>query len=331
MVSDPVMRNDWHVVATGSALTDTPLAARLLEEEIVLWRDASGTVHAWEDRCPHRGTRFSIGAVVDGQLRCRYHGWRFDASGACTLRPAHPQDTPPRSACARTWHAREAYGLIWVCLGEPAQDVPPFAEFDDPHLRTVLCGPYEVAASAPRVIENFLDQAHFAFVHEGILGAEPHTGVPPYKVMRDVEGCGVVATELFAWQPMTNSLAHGGSMVEYAYRCPRPLTSILSKQPEAQQDFHEAILLTASPVDETHVRVWIILAMTNFVQGEEELRAFQETIFLQDKPILENQVPARLPLDPRAEVPQPADLLSSQYRRWLTDIGLAYGVIRPAA
>ena len=71
--------------------------------------------------------------------------------------------------------------------------------------------------------------------------------------------------------------------------------------------------------------------MTNFEQSEEDLRSFQDTIFLQDLPIVENQVPVKLPLDPRAEMPQPADLLSAQYRRWLLDLGLEYGVIRPAA
>jgi phenylpropionate dioxygenase-like ring-hydroxylating dioxygenase large terminal subunit len=77
-------------------------------------------------------------------------------------------------------------------------------------------------------------------------------------------------------------------------------------------------------------RVWIILALTNFVQSEDELRAFQDRIFLQDKPILENQVPKRLPLDPGAEMPVRCDRMSLGYRRYLREKRLRYGVVYAA-
>ena len=54
---------------------------------------------------------------------------------------------------------------------------------------------------------------------------------------------------------------------------------------------------------------------------------FQQTIFGQDKPILENQLPKRLPLDPRAETPIRADKSAIVYRRWLSKQGIRYGVI----
>ncbi len=95
----------------------------------------------------------------------------------------------------------------------------------------------------------------------------------------------------------------------------RPLTAILTKLPESQQGFREAISLHVQPVEEEVSRVWMILALTNFAQAEQELRAFQDRIFLQDKPILENQVPKRLPLDPGAELPVRCDRMSLAYRR----------------
>ena len=54
------------------------------------------------------------------------------------------------------------------------------------------------------------------------------------------------------------------------------------------------------------------------------------TFFAQDMPILENQYPKLLPLDPRAETPIRSDRASITYRRWLSDLGVTYGVI-PAA
>src|SRR5258706_1328267 len=99
----------------------------------------------------------------------------------------------------------------------------------------------------------------------------------------------------------------------------------------AQWVFGEAISLHVQPLEEDVSRVWMILALTNFVQSEHELRAFQDRIFLQDKPILENQVPRRLPLDPGAESPVRCDRMSLAYRRYLRDKALRYGVVTASA
>jgi phenylpropionate dioxygenase-like ring-hydroxylating dioxygenase large terminal subunit len=264
-------------------------------------------------------------------LVCAYHGWRFAADGRCIAVPSQPAQQAPTQACVPTYQVRERYGLLWVCSGRPARDVPAFPEYDDPQLRKVLCGPYDVASSGPRIVENFLDMAHFAYVHAGILGDAEHTAVRDYQVAPFADGqggTGIVATGCFAWQPRTNSLSHGGSEVEYTYRVVRPLTAILTKLPQAQQDFREAISLHVQPVGEDASRVWMILAMTNFDQSDAELRAFQDDIFLQDKPILESQTPLRLPLASRSEIPVRADRMSLAYRRYLLDDGFDYGVIR---
>ncbi len=330
-MTDPVLFNDWHPVASGVAVAPGRIvAARLLGRELALWRDAGGEVHSWEDRCPHRGTRLTLGTVDGDTVTCRYHGWRYDAGGRCVHVPAQPGHRPPDSARATAYSAIERYGLVWVCLGTPGRRVPPFPEYDDPNLRKLLCGPYIVLASGPRIVENFLDMAHFGFIHAGILGDPARTEVPDYEV-GDCDdgdgGNGILATRCFAWQPQTNSLAHGGSLVEYAYRVVRPLTAILTKVPGAQQGFREAISLHVQPLEEESSVAWIVLAMTNFQSTDEELRAFQDTIFLQDKPILENQVPKRLPLAQRSELSVRCDRMSLAYRRYLREQGMCFGVM----
>jgi len=63
MLNDPVLLNDWHVVAYAPDLKEgKPVAARLLEEDLLLWR-AGDKIHAWRDLCLHRGTRLSLGKV----------------------------------------------------------------------------------------------------------------------------------------------------------------------------------------------------------------------------------------------------------------------------
>jgi phenylpropionate dioxygenase-like ring-hydroxylating dioxygenase large terminal subunit len=328
---DPVLFDDWHPVALASAIpAGSVVAATLLDVEIALWRSSDGMLHAWEDRCPHRGTRFSIGKVRDDELECAYHAWRFAASGQCVAIPALPALKPSTSVCARAFGVTERYGLVWVCLGTPAADVLPFPEHGDARLNKVICGPYDVATSGPRIVENFLDMAHFPFVHTGILGSPERTEVRDYKVEAWDDGAGgggILATGCFFWQPQTNSLSHGGSEVEYTYRVVRPLTAILTKVPEAQQGFREAISLHVQPLSQEASRVWIILALTNFIQGEAELQAFQDRIFLQDKPIVENQVPKRLPLAGDAEHSMVCDRMSLAYRKYLKERGMTYGVI----
>ena len=96
-------KNQWHPLALSRDVIDAPLAVRLLEQDLVLWRDASGRAQAFVDRCPHRGARLSLGRVTpQGQLECPYHGWQFADNGQCVKVPAVPGFTPPPQHCAQT-------------------------------------------------------------------------------------------------------------------------------------------------------------------------------------------------------------------------------------
>lgn len=331
---DPLLLNDWHPVASAAALAaGTMHAVRLLDQELIIWRGMDGIVHAWDDRCPHRGARLSLGTIQNDRVVCAYHGWQFDHSGQCQLQPAHPHDKPPKAACAKRFHVQQAYGLLWVCLGEPRYALLPYPEYQDVSLRTVLCGPYQVNACGPRVIENFLDMAHFSFVHTGILGDPAHADIPDYTVTPFDDGLaeqgmiGVIATHCFAFQPMSSLQATSGAMVEYTYRVVRPLSAILTKLSPEESGKADAISLHVQPLDEEHCQAWIILAVNDKVSTVEQLRAFQDEIFSQDLAVLESQRPKRIPLEPGIEIPQRADRLSSAYRRMLKSLDMRYGVM----
>lgn len=111
----------WAAVALSADIPPATAApARLEGAEIVLWRDAGGTLQAWEDRCPHRGMRLSFGFVREGRLTCLYHGWQFDASARCRHIPAHPELKVPGTIRAKPWPLRERAGLVWVSGDETA-------------------------------------------------------------------------------------------------------------------------------------------------------------------------------------------------------------------
>ncbi len=317
-------REWWHPVADAATLAAAPLAVTLLGVDIVLWRDAQGTARAFADRCPHRGTRLSLGRVCEGRLECAYHGWQFAADGACVRIPATPEFVPPASHAAGVHSIGEAYGLLWVRLAATGQAAPPAFEAEAiAGLRKLLVGPYDVATSAPRIVENFLDMAHFGFVHDGVLGDLAHTELPAHDV--HAEAAGLRATRCMAWQPRSHSAATEGAWVEYEYAVPAPYTAVLSKAaalPGAQRD---TIALFVCPSEPERSRVWFRLALGDFASSDAELRAFQDLIFNQDRPVLESQTPKRLPIS-GGEVHSAADRTSAAYRRWLLELKIGFGV-----
>ncbi|MDP3227744.1 MAG: aromatic ring-hydroxylating dioxygenase subunit alpha [Acidovorax sp.] len=319
----------WHPVALVGDVAQTPVAVQLLDQPVVVWRDAAGAVHAFADQCPHRGARLSLGRVTpQGQLECPYHGWQFAADGRCTHVPALPAFVPPPGHCARAFEAREAHGLVWVRMQEGSAALPTFEAEDDARLRKLNCGPYDVAASAPRIIENFLDMSHFGFVHEGWLGSRDATAIDDYRV--EPTPTGLLATGCKAWQPQSNLHSTAPAQVEYTYEVTAPYSAVLTKVPEegttALDGWRESIALFICPITPVRSRVWFRLGVADFTSTDEKLQAFQHTIFTQDQPVLESQMPQRLPLDLRAELHTAADKASSAYRRFLRQSGITFGV-----
>src|SRR5512135_3307000 len=230
MIDDPVLIDDWHAVARVEQLAGGgPLAARVLGEDIVLWR-SGGEFLAWRDLCIHRGTRLSLGRIVDGsRLECPYHGWTYGADGRCVHIPAHPEQAPPAKARAATYRAAAAHGVVWVTLGRGATAIPTFDLLDDPAHHVLAAGPYRVRAGGPRIIENFLDVGHFPFVHEGVLGDRLRPEIADYDARVDEHG--VVATGVQVFQPDPYGTGRG-STVTYTYRVHRPLAASLVKHGE---------------------------------------------------------------------------------------------------
>ncbi|WP_438382467.1 Rieske (2Fe-2S) protein [Asaia sp. BMEF1] len=98
-------------------------------QELVLWRDEEGMVHGWEDRCPHRGVRLSLGFIRNNRLACLYHGWQYDREGRCRAIPAHPSLNPPSTIRTRNFHVEEKAGLIWIAMeNEVDRPLVPAAE-----------------------------------------------------------------------------------------------------------------------------------------------------------------------------------------------------------
>jgi phenylpropionate dioxygenase-like ring-hydroxylating dioxygenase large terminal subunit len=215
--------------------------------------------------------------------------------------------------------------MIWVSLGEPAHDVPRFPEWDDGSFRKFVAGPYEFKANGFRAVENFIDATHFPFVHAGLNGVEDAPDkLEDYKVFEDESG--LRTSEIRVYQPYGD---HRKIPVnaEYVYRCFRPLVAYFSKKVEIADrdqrhmggaDDRFCTFLTAQPVDEVNCIIRLGVAI-NFGPEltEEDIKRRQDTVFSQDRAIVETQRPERIPVDLRAEIHHRTDKLGLAYRKWL--------------
>lgn len=332
MISDPILLNDWHPVATLAQLDAQPiLSVRLLGEDLVLWKSGEHYL-AWQDLCVHRGSKLSGGKIIGEHLRCPYHGWTYNQDGACVHLPAHPEQTPPAKARVKTYQLRERYGLLWACLGQPANDLPPFPEWDQPGFAQAVCDPIlHVPAHGPRLIENFLDAAHFPFVHEGVLGDQAHAEMEDFDAR--VGPLGVESDPVYVYQPAQYGTT-GGGRVSYIYHAYRPFTAHMTKHvpagwwgPEAPAATH-GLMLTLTPHDELDSTVWFIIASTMYTDNAKLQIEYTQritAIFEEDRAVVLSQRPELLPLDLQAELHLKSDRVAIAYRTWLRQIGLKFG------
>src|SRR5690349_6769276 len=123
------LRTFWQPVARARDLSSgQAMPAQVMNEWITLYRGESGEPHAVAFRCAHRGTQLSVGWVEDDCIRCRYHGWMYDASGQCVEQPGEDPAFAQRVRI-RSYPTQEYLGLIFAYLGDG--EPPPFRRFPD--------------------------------------------------------------------------------------------------------------------------------------------------------------------------------------------------------
>lgn len=227
--------------------------------------------------------------------------------------------------------AQTSYGHLWASFGAPARPLFDLPESREPDRRSVHCGAVRVRASGLRLIENFLDLAHFPYVHTDVLGTEEKPEVAKYEVeqRRDVDELWATKCEFF--QPKAAAASDEGQISQYMYRVASPFNVMLYKTPPTAPNRWDVVALFVQPFDEALSIAHPYMLLIDDTSTDAELIAFQQMIFLQDKIVLENQRPLLLPLQPGRETPTRADLSSVLYRRWLKEKQLRFGVEERAA
>ena len=335
--ADLILINNWYVVAKvedcrpGSITT-----ARLLGVNLVLWRshEQNSPIQVWQDYCPHRGVALSMGEIANNTLVCAYHGWRYNEAGKCVHIPAHPDMIPPASAIAKTYHCQERYGLVWVCLENPVNDIPSFPEWDDPNYHKTYTKSYFIKASAFRVMDNSLDVSHFPFIHDGWLGDRNHAQIEDYEVKVDKDGISMGEFQLQSSGIVSD--IEDDSWVTW-FRMSHPLCQYCGTE---SPEIRTVDLMTITPIDEDNsvlrmLIMWNCLETSDFKTFESKILTQYDKVIEQDIRILHSQQPTRLPLSPQKqintqwlshEIHVPSDRCTVAYRRWLKELGVTYGV-----
>ena len=135
----------WHPIALSRDVPAGVTRAVILSgAEIVLWRGEDGAIHAWDDRCPHRGMRLSYGFVRENALNCLYHGWQYEGSSRCIRIPAHPDLEVPKTIKATAYAALERSGLVWMTQAPPGSEPASIAGPVTPLVSTAADVPLRV-------------------------------------------------------------------------------------------------------------------------------------------------------------------------------------------
>jgi 5,5'-dehydrodivanillate O-demethylase oxygenase subunit len=167
-----LLRRYWTPIGAAAELDHNPIKPiRLMNEELVLYKDEAGHYGLVDRHCPHRRADMSYAWVEGCGIRCNYHGWKFDESGACVHQPfeeiAHPDARFKDRVTIKAYPVEEKAGLLWAYLGPP--DKKPLVPNYEPFTRTdafVQIIVSEVPCNWFQCHENTIDPVHFEWLHD---------------------------------------------------------------------------------------------------------------------------------------------------------------------
>jgi phenylpropionate dioxygenase-like ring-hydroxylating dioxygenase large terminal subunit len=334
------MQPFWHPVAESTALSDDrPISVKLLGRRLAVAR-LDGELVVLPDTCRHFQARLSLGTIVrvgaEAGLQCAYHGWTFGSSGRCLRIPQLTKGRPiPASANLPSYRVLERYGLIWVNLEQTSTNgIPDFPEFDDPSFRKLRLTEAEpMHTSSTRMVMGTLDDTHFPWVHEGILGDRNHPEPPDHRVWREGHELLVRYEVEQPPNPITADMSKPESKkaapakIVYTGYVGMPNVIRLVKDSTAGR---YVIWLVSSPMDYDTCRNFWIFARNYDLDPASDAAFESLTLHIrhQDKPIIESQRPWLIPpFWTKIEMPiGPGDLPLVEYQKWLEELNIATAV-----
>ena len=315
------LKSVWHPIGRADSFGETPTRIELVGEAYVVVR-LGGEIKVFADICPHRYARLSDGQVVGLNIQCPYHGWQYDANGRCAHVPALGSEATLPPAQLTIPFVQEKYDLVWVSLLEPIIDILQIPEWEDESLTRVWMPPIDINAGAAQAIDNFLDFAHFPFVHAGTFGSEKDLLVNEYSTERTQDGWGFVVEYPHVIENHEDPLVKTGAhpliqdrLMRYDFRAPftanlrleLPLTGMVN-----------AIVMWCQPMtlDTTRVHIVMIRNDCHTPKDIQDAIDYEMKIFTEDLKVIEFLADKTVPLD-RGQSHVRSDRHTVEFRRIL--------------
>ncbi|MSQ10678.1 MAG: aromatic ring-hydroxylating dioxygenase subunit alpha [Dehalococcoidia bacterium] len=182
-----LMRRFWMPAIISSELPEpdcAPVRVRLLNEDLVAWRNTDGSVGVMQNSCPHRGASLFFGRNEENGLRCVYHGWKFDNEGQCVDMPNEPAESNFKHKIkAAAYPTEEAGGVVWIYMGPlEAKPTLPRPEWTLVPANQRVVTHYIQENNFVQGIEGGIDSSHVSFLHSTVAS---HRGgeTDSYRVM----------------------------------------------------------------------------------------------------------------------------------------------------
>jgi phenylpropionate dioxygenase-like ring-hydroxylating dioxygenase large terminal subunit len=170
-----LLRNSWYIAAWADELGEAPLARRICDEPLVLFRDGEGRAAALADRCCHRAAPLSMGSIVAEGIQCGYHGLVIDGAGHVVRIPG--QARIPADARVRSYPVVEKDRFVWVWMGEAAKaDTATLVDFpyhNDQGKWPNKHDVYPIKANYMLMVDNLMDLTHLGYLHAKTVGGNP--------------------------------------------------------------------------------------------------------------------------------------------------------------
>jgi phenylpropionate dioxygenase-like ring-hydroxylating dioxygenase large terminal subunit len=162
------VRNFWYPVAPSWMVRRAPAGLTRLSENMVLWRDEAGAVHALEDRCPHRGARLSLGWNLGDRIACWYHGIEVGADGTVLRVPAAQGCPLEGKRAVKSYPVIERHGAVFAWFGDALHPEPTPFDFPEELASDAWSGFLCTAhwkCNYRYAVENVMDPMHGAYLH----------------------------------------------------------------------------------------------------------------------------------------------------------------------
>lgn len=188
---DGKFTQSWYPICMSSAATNHFVRGfDFLDGKVIVFRDDEGQAHVLSAYCPHMGADLSIGDLIDGQVRCVFHHWRYGSNGRCAAMPS--KDPIPPTARLFKFPVQEKYGIVWAYNGlTPHYELPDFRYPNEDLVFKVKVYGGEIPVDPWILCANTPDMQHIRYLHGiEINGDNPHDVVrwTDHSMMYEFEG-----------------------------------------------------------------------------------------------------------------------------------------------